>query len=254
MNASLTCLAALAMAACLSSDVAAQDEGSGSMNASRMHRTISVTGTGKVSAAPDVADINIGVVTQGDAAAKALAANTEAMTAIQTLLKERGVAEKDVQTTGIDVQPVYSQQQRQPQQQADYTPRIVGYRVTNSVRITARDLKKLGAILDAVVQSGANQINGISFRIENPEKLLDVARKQAMADAKRKAEQLAGESGVIVGLPISIQESGGMPIPMPKFGGMRMAMAADAAPVPVAAGELDLSVSVSVVYDLKPAN
>lgn len=220
-----------------------------------MERTISVTGTGKVSAAPDLADINVGVVTQAATAREALAANTEAMTAIQALLKERGVAAKDVQTVNISVQPQYSQPRppapgREPE---PFVPRIVAYQVTNTVQITARDLGKLGSILDAVVQSGANQMNGISFRVDEPEKLLDQARKRAMADARRKAEQLAGESGVVVGPPISINESGGpIPPPMPKYArGAEMMMAA--APVPVAAGEQELSVVVSVIYELKPA-
>jgi hypothetical protein len=215
-------------------------------------RTISVTGTGKVSAAPDLAEISIGVVTQAASARDALAGNTEAMTAVQALLKERGVAEKDIQTISINVQPRYSQPPSPRQVQTEFIPRIVGYDVTNTVRITARDLKKLGSILDAVVQSGANQIHGISFRVEEPEKLLDVARKEAVADAKRKAEQLAGESGVVVGMPITIQEMGAIAPPQPMFGRAMRGMEMAAAPVPVAPGEQELSVSVSVVYELKP--
>lgn len=218
-----------------------------------MERTISVNGTGKVSAAPDVADINIGVVTQATTARDALAANTESMTAIHNLLKERGVAAKDIQTVNINVSPRYSQpnQPQAGQPQEPFVPKIVAYEVHNTVQITARDLTKLGGILDAVVQSGANQMNGISFRVEEPEKLLDQARKEAMADAKRKAEQLAGEAGVVVGLPITISESGGVS-PPPRPYAARM-MAASAAPVPVAGGEQELSVTVSVVFELKPA-
>lgn len=224
-----------------------------------MERTISVNGTGKVSAAPDVADINIGVVTQATTARDALAANTESMTAIHNLLKERGVAAKDIQTININVSPRYSQPNR-PQfgggqePQEPFVPKIVAYEVHNTVQITARDLTKLGGILDAVVQSGANQMNGISFRVEEPEKLLDQARKEAMADAKRKAEQLAGEAGVVVGLPITISESGGVsPPPRPYAARMMAGMAGPGAPVPVAGGEQELSVTVSVVFELKPA-
>ncbi len=220
-----------------------------------MERTISVTGKGKVTAAPDVADINVGVTTQAETARDALAGNTEAMTAILDALKQRGVAARDLQTTNINVSPQYSQPNppRPGQRQEPFVPRIVSYQVSNTVRITARDLSKLGSILDAVVQSGANQMNGITFRVEEPEKLLDLARKQAMADARRKAELLAGESGVVVGLPITINESGGsFPPPRPMYARGEMMMAASA-PVPVAAGEDELSVTVSVVYELKPA-
>lgn len=231
-----------------------EDGGHAMSEEKRPQRTISVTGTGQVSATPDIAEITIGVVTQAASARDALAANSEAMTAVQALLKERGVAEKDIQTLNISVQPRYSQPPQPRPNQPDpgeYVPRIVGYEVNNAVRIVSRDLRKLGAILDAVVQSGANRIDGISFQIDQPEKLLDLARKQAMNDARRKAEMLAGEAGVVVGLPISIQEMGGRPTPMPMMrGGMRMEKAAA---VPVAAGEQELNVTVSVVFELLPA-
>ncbi len=220
-----------------------------------LRRTISVTGTGRVSAAPDVADINLGVVTQAATAKDALAANTEAMAAIVKLLKDRGVAAKDIQTTNINVQPQYSQPTPPaPGRAAEaFVPRIVAYQVTNTVQITARDLEKLGQVLDAVVTAGANQMYGINFRIDKPAQLLETARKNAMADAKRKAELLAGESGVVVGPPVSIDESGGFP-PTPRPMMMGRAMAAPmAADMPVAAGEQELMVHVSVVYELKLA-
>lgn len=218
-----------------------------------MERTISVSGSGQISTAPDLADINIGVVTQAQTARDALSANNESMQAIHDLLKERGVASKDIQTVNINVSPRYSQPSpSQPGQQREpFVPRIVGYEVTNTVQITARDLEKLGSILDAVVQSGANQIHGISFRIAEPEKLLDEARKRAVADARRKAEQLAGEAGVVVGLPISINESGGVTPPPRPMAATRM-MAAESA-VPVAGGEQELTIDVSIVFELKPA-
>lgn len=215
-------------------------------------KTITVTGQGKISAAPNVADINIGVVTQAETAREALSANTEKMTALQKTLKDRGVAAKDVQTTNISVTPRYSQppQPVPGQQPREFTPRIVGYDVTNTVTVTARDLNKLGDLLDAVVTAGANQMNGISFRIDTPESLLDEARKKAMADAKHKADLMAGEAGVVVGPPISITDQEGPRYPVPRAPMMGRMMAMDA-PVPVSAGEQELSVSVHVVYELK---
>jgi uncharacterized protein YggE len=219
--------------------------------------TISVSGTGKVSAIPDVAVIQVGVATQASTAQAALSANNEAMNRLHEILKERGVASKDVQTTQIQVTPQYSQpaprQGNTPQQ--EFIPRLVGYRVDNTVQVRARHIDKLGPLLDALVGAGANQIHGISFHVDAPEKLLDEARRRAMADAKRKAETLAGEAGVVVGLPITITESwGGMPAPqMPMFAGRGMAAMAAPAPMPVAAGEQELSVSVQVVYELKHA-
>jgi uncharacterized protein len=218
--------------------------------------TISVSGTGKISAKPDIAVISMGVLTHGATAREALASNSEAMTALLDTLKQYGVASKDVQTSQIQVNPQYSQPQPGgpgvPRAGGEFIPRIVGYNVANMVQVTARDISKLGVVLDAVVQAGANQIHGISFRIDHPEKLLDEARKRAMADAKHKAELLAGEAGVVVGPPKSIQESGGEEPPRPLQYGMRAAMAAPA-PVPVAAGEEELAVTVHVVYELQRA-
>src|SRR5262249_21296435 len=154
--------------------------------------------------------------------------------------------EKDIQTTNISVNPRYSQPPAPRPNQVqtnEFVPRIVGYEVNNQVEITARDIGKLGVLLDAVVQAGANQMHNIRFRIDEPEKLMDQARRQAMADARRRAEQLAGEAGVVVGSPLSIQESGALPPPSPRpMFGRSMMLAEAPAPVPVAGGEQELSV------------
>lgn len=241
----------IALTACLAGLLFGADAAKADDDDDRPPPAISVTGRGKVSAAPDVADIQVGVVTQAKTAREALSANNAAMTALMDVLKERGVAAKDVQTSGLNVSPQYSTP-AQPVP-ADYVPKIVSYSVTNTVRITARDLPKLGQVLDAVVGAGANQMNGISFRFDDPEALLDQARKKAMADARRKAQLLADEGGVVLGAPISIREEGSGPPrpPVPMMGRMAM-MAADAA-VPVAAGEQDLNVSIDVVYRIKDA-
>ena len=176
------------------------------------------------------------------------------MASLLALMKERGVAAKDVQTTQIQVNPQYSQPvpQRVDQPQREFVPRIVGYRVDNSVQITARQVAKLGALLDALVRAGANQIHGIHFSVDHPEKLLDEARRRAMSDAKRKAELLAGEASVVLGPPISIQESGAMAPPRSVCSQDARMMAAESA-VPVAAGEQEMSVTVQVVYEMKQA-
>jgi uncharacterized protein YggE len=217
---------------------------------------VSVTGVGKLSTIPDVAEIQVGVRTQAPTAGNALAANNEAMNALHAILKERGVASKDVQTSQIQVTPEYSQPgpRRANDPQGEFVPRVVGYRVDNVVQVTARQVDKLGALLDALVQGGANQIRGIAFRVDEPQKLLDEARKRAMADAKRKAEILAGEAGVVIGPPLQIDEEGTGSVPPPRFASFARAMPmAAAAPMPVAAGEQELSVRVHVAYELKPA-
>jgi uncharacterized protein YggE len=217
--------------------------------------TISVSGTGKLSAVPDLADIQVGVRTQASTAQKALAENSRAMNALHETLKERGVAAKDIQTTHIQISPQYSQPAppRPNEVQGEFVPRVVGYAVDNTVQITARDVSKLGTLLDALVQAGANQVHGISFRVDQPEKLFDELRRRAMADAKHRAELLAGEAGVALGLPLKIEETGAPSSPphFPGYNAGRTMMMA-AAPTPVSAGEQELSVTVHVVYELKP--
>jgi uncharacterized protein YggE len=214
--------------------------------------SLCVVGHGKVAAVPDVADINIGVVSQGPTAKEALRANSEAMSTLHRVLKERGVAAKDVETTQIQVSPVYSHPDPRNPAGQDFVPKVAGYRVTNSVEVTVREIARLGEMLDAVVEAGANQVTGIAFRVDKPEQLLDQARKLAMADAKRKAELMAGEAGVVLGPARQIIESGAMP-PRPGMlgdGAPQMMMARSAAPV--AAGEQELSVSIQVSYAIMP--
>lgn len=215
--------------------------------------TISVSGTGKLSAIPDIAEIQVGVRSQAPTAAAALSQNNESMNALYGILKESGIATKDIQTTQIQVSPQYSQPPGRPiDNQNEFIPRIVGYRVDNTVHITARDVSKLGGLLDGLVKAGANQIHGISFRVDNSEKLMHEVRKRAVADAKSKAELLAGEAGVVLGTPLKISEEGGPRPPVPRFAG-RMEMMAAAAPMPISAGEQELSVTVHIVYELKPS-
>jgi uncharacterized protein len=215
-------------------------------------RTISVSGHGKISAPPDIADIVVGVITQAPTAHEALAANSARVAALYAVFAERGIVARNIQSTRIDIQPQYSQPPplRPGQTQHEFEPKVVGYQVQNMVRIAARDLTRLGALLDAAVQAGANQMHGISFRIDGAEALLDAARKGAMADARRKAELLAGEAGLVVGPPIEIRDAAG-PYPNPVPAGGFRAMAARSLDVPVAAGEQELGATVFVLYELK---
>jgi uncharacterized protein YggE len=226
--------------------------------------TISVSATGKVSVRPDIAEITAGVMTTAPTAKDALAANNELMNKLLQALKGLSVADKDLQTSHVQVTPQYSQPQPRPvntinsppvegaDPAPEFIPRVVGYRVDNSVRIVARQIDKLGPMLDAIVAAGANQIFGISFRVENSDRLLNEARRRAMAESKNKAATLAAEAGVVLGLPLKIEEHDGSapPGPIRYFGAAPMAPAAGIS-MPIAAGEQELAVTVSVIYELK---
>ena len=242
-----TCLAAFSTVAFSSSPSVAEEKVE--------KPTISVSGTGKLSAAPDIAEIQVGVRSQAPTAQAALAANNESMNSMYSLMKEHGVATKDIQTTQIQVSPEYSQPPNRPRavNEGEFVPRIVGYRVDNTVQITARQISKLGELLDGLVKAGANQIHGISFRVDNPEKLMNEIRKRAMADAKDESRIAGGRSGGDPrASPQNRRRSCGTATANSMYAPRMEMMAKAAAPMPIAAGEQELAVTVHVTYELKP--
>lgn len=206
-------------------------------------RTIRVTGEGKASAAPDMATIQTGVVTQAPTAAEALTANNEKMEQLMATIKELKIAEKDVQTSNFNVQPVYEQHRGERT-----APRIAAYQVSNQVRVKIRKLADLGRALDALVSSGSNQLSGVSFDLADPKPVLDKARAEAVADAKARAELYAKAAGVRVGEVQEISEEV-TASPRPVYMGRAMAMEA-AGSVPIAEGELELSAQIHLVFNL----
>ena len=205
----------------------------------KMDRTVSVSATGSVTAEPDVAQISAGVVTEADSAKDAMNRNSIVMAKLIDGLKAGGIQPNDIQTTTLNVEPRYTQ----PKDGRVAT--INGYRVINQVRLTVRDVKRLGDVLDQAIALGANQINHIAFDIANPETLKDEARKQAMENARRRGELYARAAGGQLGPVLRISESVGEPHPMP---GGRMAMRAS---VPIEAGTRSLEVEVHVTYALR---
>ncbi len=209
-------------------------------------RTMTISGTGQVTARPDIAYIESGVVSDAPAARDALAANTAAMMAIFAGLEAMKIEKDDIQTSEFSVSPVYTYPPARPDGTQD-APILRGYRVANQVTVTIRKLDELGAALDQLVSLGSNRLNGIRFAIEKPEPLLDRAREDAVADALRKAKLYAGASGVSVGQILSISEGGGY-TPQPVFA---KAMAAEASSVPVAPGTQTLSANVSLTIEIQ---
>lgn len=206
-------------------------------------RTISVSGEGRAAAAPDMAIISIGVQTQGKTAAAALRENSASMSSTIKQLSDLGVAEKDIQTSGLSINPRYDYENNRS------NPPIIGYTASNTVTVRLRDLDKAGGVIDQAVQSGANSLGGISFTFSEPQPLYDAARRDAVRDARAKAELLTSEAGVSLGRLISIQD-GYVSSPSPRPQMARMEMAADSS-VPLAAGESSVTASISMVYEIK---
>jgi len=214
--------------------------------------TITIDGTGEISAAPDTAFINSGVTSQGITAREALDANTAAMAELIATLKAAGIEDRDIQTSGFSVQPNYVYSDARDANGYTMPPKIVGYQVTNSVMVKVRKLDTLGSVLDKSVTVGANTVNGVNFTVEDPRPLLDEARKLAFEDARAKAELYAGLAGVELDDLISISESQGGGGPQPFMA--RYDMVAASAPVPVQAGEVSYSISVQISWRLDDAN
>jgi uncharacterized protein len=205
--------------------------------------TISVTGEATVSVAPDLAQIDGGVTSEAKTAREASDANNAAMGKVLLALKGAGIEEKDFQTSRLSLQP-----QSAPNPSRPGPATIVGYRASNRVAVRIHDVTKLANVIDTMVSAGANDIGGINFTVSNASKLLDDAREQAVADARRKAEIYAKATGVTLGAPLSISEEGA-PAPI-TFRRMATGMAAAA---PVAQGEETLHVTVGVAWTIKQA-
>jgi uncharacterized protein YggE len=213
--------------------------------------TISVIGTAKIEAAVDMAEVQVGVITESKTAKVALEENNRATNALHAVLKEKGIADKNVQTTRVRVQPLYERPEPSPRPQANPSgpPRRTGFCVENTVLVKTGRLDQLGSLLDSLVDAGANQVHGICFRIHEPEKLLEEALRRAMTDARHKASLLASEAGVVLGDAIKIEAEeetvpGVPPVPF---------LRATASAMPIAPGEQEIRVRVHVVYELKRA-
>lgn len=205
--------------------------------------SISVTGEATISTPPDFAQIDSGVTSEAKTAREASEANNKAMAAVLAALKSAGVAEKDFQTSRLSLQPQYAQ----PQPNRNTPPSVVGFRASNRVTVTIRDIAKMGNVIDALTANGANEIGGISFMVSNASKLLDEARPKAIEDARRKADIYAQAAGVSLGTPLSISEEGAPAIPVFRKASMDLR----ASPAPIAQGEETLRIGVSVTYELK---
>lgn len=207
----------------------------------RMERTVTVSATGSATAVPDTARIATGVVSEAATARDALSANNAAMAKLIGGLKENGIEPKDIQTSNFNLNPRYTNpRDGQP-------PVIDGYQAMNQVEVHVRNLDKIGEVLDKLVTLGANQMNGITFEVSAAETLRDDARKDAIANARRRAELYANAAGVKVGKVVAINEGASVE-PRPYFKAGRAAAAMES--VPVERGTQSLEASVTVTWEL----
>ena len=203
---------------------------------------LDVVATGEVNRVPDIVRINAGVMTQAPSATEAIRQNAARMEAVRAALRRAGVADRDIQTSSISLQPNWRHMENR-------TPELIGYQAHNQVGVRFREIANSGRILDALVAAGANQIDGPMFMIDRPEEALDEARTEAVANARRRAELYARALGMRVIRVLSVSEAGlgYMPPPQPV---MMREMAAQAA-TQIVPGEQTLTVSLTVSFELQ---
>jgi uncharacterized protein YggE len=205
--------------------------------------TLTVAAEGRVTRAPDIAEVSGGVVTSAPTAAAAMAENTVRMNAVVAAVKKAGIADRDIQTTGLNLQPQYRYADNQP-------PVLTGYQVTNTVSLRLRKLVEAGRLLDTLVGVGANQIGGPNFSVDAADEALDEARVAAVKMARTRAQLYAQAAGLRIKRIVSISESGAIePGPRPMMV-MARAVRMEAAPM-VAPGEVALGVNVTMVFELE---
>jgi uncharacterized protein YggE len=191
-----------------------------------------------------MATVSLGVTTEGATADAALRANAERMDRLVQVLRRAGIAERDIQTSGLNVNPQYVYVENRP-------PTISGYMALNQVSVRVRNLDGLGRIVDQAIAAGGNTLNGISFGLQDRDAALNAARRDAMADALARINLYAEAAGLRLHRIISISEGGGyMPAPPMPYAMARMEDAM-AAPTPIAPGEVETRISLSLVVELR---
>ncbi|MEA9564766.1 MULTISPECIES: SIMPL domain-containing protein [Xanthomonas] len=205
---------------------------------------LNVSAEAEAKRVPDIATLSAGVVTQAADSNAAMRQNAEQMSKVMAAVKAAGIADKDVQTSGINLSPQYTYKENE-------APKIIGYQASNTVSLKVRDISKLGKVLDTLVAQGANDINGPSFSVDQPEAAYDEARVAALKKAQARAETYAKSLGLKVRRIVSISEGrsgGGVVRPMMMAASMRSAKAE--MDTQVAPGESTLSITLEATFEL----
>ncbi|MDN5927341.1 MAG: SIMPL domain-containing protein [Hyphomicrobiales bacterium] len=209
---------------------------------------ITVVGEGETAASPDMAILSLSVLREADTARAALDQDNKAMADVIDAMKKTGIADRDLQTSGLSIDPRYSNVK--PDSKTQEEPKIIGYRVVNTLTVRVRDLDKLGAVIDSSVSLGVNQGGGITFTNDDMSKPMQDARKRAMEDAIARAKTLTETAGVKTGKIIEISEQSYRPMPRPMAMKARRFAAAAEDSVPVQAGENTYHATVTVTFEI----
>jgi hypothetical protein len=205
--------------------------------------TLSLSSSGEARTTPDQASISLGVTVDAPTAAQAMQRNREQMNRVVAAVRAQGILERDIQTSGLNLNPQYVHEENK-------APRVTGYQASNQVTLNVRDLARLGPVVDAVVGAGANQINGVSFGLQNVDAASNQARQTAIRNLQQKAELYAGAMGLRIVRLVTLSESGGYTPRPPQMFRREMAQAASMDATSVSPGEVEVRVDVNAVYEL----
>ncbi len=210
-------------------------------------RTLTVSGTGTVTLAPDIAYVYIGVHTENADIAQAVASNNTKAQAVVDALHNSGVDAKDIQTSNFSVYSTNTYDKLTGQ------PTGTGFAVDNNVYVTVRDLTKLGGLLDTAIKAGANNINSVSFDLADKTAGMQQARQKAMTDAGDLAAELAKSAGLTLDGVQSITYGASAPVYYyaSGLGGGGAAQPAASLPAPINPGQIQLTATVNITYAVK---
>jgi len=218
------------------------------LNMNSQQEGIWVNGTGEVMAAPDVANLRLGIEAQKATVSEAQSEAAAAMANVGAALEDNGVAEEDIQTQSFNIQKITRWDDDTKQEI------VIGYRVTNIVAVKVREVDNVGSIIDAVAMVGGDytRVDSINFTIEDPSAYQGEARMEAIADAEAKAEQMAELTGIDLGKPTYISESSYVPSPVSRVAyEMAAPTAVGAVETPISAGEMTITVNVQIAYAIQ---
>ncbi len=209
-------------------------------------RTLTVSAQGKTTATPDLAEVSFSVVSQGKSPDALSADNNQKMSVVIDFVKSLGIASSDIATTEYDLSPYYATSPSATNPNA-----ILGYTLTQTVEVKIRDFTNIAKLLGGLTPLGINQIGGVSFTFDNPDKFLAIARGDAMSRAKKKAAEMAGEAGVSLGEIVNVQEYGNIPVYPVYAARAASGVSMEAVAPSIQPGTQDVTDQVSIVYEVK---
>jgi uncharacterized protein len=209
-------------------------------------RTITISGEGKVVAKPDIAQISVSVITQDKTVSKVIKSNTEKMNGVIAKMKALGIDGKDITTSGYNLNPIYNYPENLP-------PTISGYSLEQTLSLKIRNLDLVDNVIDDATANGANNVYGLTFKLDDDTEVMNQAREKAFAEARKKADMMAKSAGVKLGDVYTFSEGYDTPSPVRYYAKTEMAVggASDMSAPDIQSGSQEYTVTISITYEIE---